>query len=295
MPRARQAPPRETEQRLAVQGRHTGGSMASEGRAGERYAQEVGVWACFPLALLEELVGEVAELSDLLFSLDISLREQHTTDAPPTRSYTEESDADNGTRSQPKQSHYNRLRQLDDQSTSSSYEGSKESDEESEEDSVTSRSSVPNPFAARSSSPRTRPLSSINVTGAAFIRSQTKQLAQVATIDYTGSNALGNPVIEYLARHRQPSGQPVPLGTGDYSLITDLAVSTFTTPKTNEPYSRVSGYFSPIHIKLYFSDLAVLPGTITHGLWSSAATRRFVETVAAETNLKGSFRSKSTL
>lgn len=32
----------------------------------------------------------------------------------------------------------------------------------------------------------------------------------------------------------------------------------------------------------YFADFASLPGTITHGLFSSAATRRFVENIAAE-------------
>jgi fatty acid synthase subunit beta len=85
-------------------------------------------------------------------------------------------------------------------------------------------------------------------------------------------------------------------------LTKDLSASTFTTPKTNEPYSMVSGDFNPyvlqcyrsddthsspspfrsIHINPYFSDLAVLPGTITHGLWSSAATRKYVETIAAD-------------
>ncbi len=37
------------------------------------------------------------------------------------------------------------------------------------------------------------------------------------------------------------------------------------------------GDFNPIHISPYFSDYASLPGTITHGMWSSAATRKYVE------------------
>jgi acyl dehydratase len=32
----------------------------------------------------------------------------------------------------------------------------------------------------------------------------------------------------------------------------------------------------------YFSDFASLPATITHGMWSSAATRHFVESVVAK-------------
>ncbi|RXW18863.1 hypothetical protein EST38_g6990 [Candolleomyces aberdarensis] len=41
----------------------------------------------------------------------------------------------------------------------------------------------------------------------------------------------------------------------------------------------ISGDFNPIHVNPYFLDYASLPATITHGLWSSAATRRYVETV----------------
>src|SRR6266446_228356 len=53
-------------------------------------------------------------------------------------------------------------------------------------------------------------------------------------------------------------------------------------PLTNEPYSKISGDSNPIHTNPYFSDFASLPATITHGLWSSAATRRYVETVVAK-------------
>ena len=52
--------------------------------------------------------------------------------------------------------------------------------------------------------------------------------------------------------------------------------TTFNAPLTNEAYSQVSD-FNPIHVNPYFSDYASLPATITHGLWSSAATRRYVE------------------
>lgn len=88
-------------------------------------------------------------------------------------------------------------------------------------------------------------LRNILVKGAAYVRSRTKALVQVATIDYQAGKTLGNPVMEYLSRHGKPIGLSVPLETGGYSLITDLAVSTFTTPKTNEPYSKISGDYNP--------------------------------------------------
>ena len=69
---------------------------------------------------------------------------------------------------------------------------------------------------------------------------------------------------------------------GAYTLTSADVPSTFKAPLTNEPYSKVSGDFNPIHVNPYFSDYASLPGTITHGLWSSAATRRYVENVVTK-------------
>lgn len=86
---------------------------------------------------------------------------------------------------------------------------------------------------------------SVAVEGAAFVRSQTKSLVQVATIAYEGGKSLGNPVLEYLKRNGKSVGLAVPLETGGYSLVKDLASSTFTTPKTNEPYSKISGDYNP--------------------------------------------------
>ena len=123
--------------------------------------------------------------------------------------------------------------------------------------------------------------SSVRVTGAAFVRSSTKQLVQVATVDFEAHNVHGNPVVEYLKRAGKPVGLPIPLETGGYSLITDPATATYKTPSTNEPYSKISGDFNPIHINPYFSDFASLPGTITHGMWNSAAVRKYIESVVA--------------
>lgn len=120
--------------------------------------------------------------------------------------------------------------------------------------------------------------SSVKVSGAAFIRSSTKQLVQVATIDYEAHNAHGNPVVEYLKRHGKAVGNAIPLETG-YSIATP---APYTTPSTNEPYSKISGDFNPIHINPYFSDFASLPGTITHGMWNSAAVRKYLESSVAD-------------
>ncbi|KAJ7019830.1 fatty acid synthase [Mycena alexandri] len=92
----------------------------------------------------------------------------------------------------------------------------------------------------------------------------------------------GNPVVAYIQRHGTPQGLATPLANEGYTLTNASGATIFNAPLTNEPYSKISGDFNPIHINPYFSCYAALPATITHGLWSSAATRRYIENVVAK-------------
>ena len=123
---------------------------------------------------------------------------------------------------------------------------------------------------------------SVSVSGDAFVRNHLKALVKVASIDFQEDDSHGNPVLAYLQRHGTPQGLTTSLSNGGYSLVTPDTNTTFKAPLTNEPYSKTSGDFNPIHVNPYFSDFASLPATITHGMWSSAATRRFIETVVAK-------------
>ncbi|KDQ57051.1 hypothetical protein JAAARDRAFT_35647 [Jaapia argillacea MUCL 33604] len=125
--------------------------------------------------------------------------------------------------------------------------------------------------------------SAVSVSGDVYVRDQIKRLVKVASVDFSQDDCQGNPVVAYLQRHGSPQGLMTPLPNDGYTM-TNSTTPTFITPPTNEPYSAVSGDFNPIHINPYFSDYASLPGTITHGMWSSAATRRFVENVVAQGN-----------
>ncbi|KAI9173009.1 fatty acid synthase alpha subunit Lsd1 [Blastocladiella emersonii ATCC 22665] len=58
--------------------------------------------------------------------------------------------------------------------------------------------------------------------------------------------------------------------------------STFTAPASNTAYASVLGDYNPIHANPLLADLASLPDTITHGMWTLAMTRRVVELHAAE-------------
>ncbi|KAF8199703.1 fatty acid synthase [Pholiota molesta] len=122
----------------------------------------------------------------------------------------------------------------------------------------------------------------VSVSGDIFVRNQLKVLVKVGSVDFQQDDSQGNPVLAYLQRHGTPLGLTTPLANEGYTLTTGDVSTAFNAPLTNEPYSKISGDFNPIHINPYFSDLASLPATITHGLWSSAATRRYVETVVAQ-------------
>jgi fatty acid synthase subunit alpha len=121
---------------------------------------------------------------------------------------------------------------------------------------------------------------SVSVAGDVLARDHLGRLVKVAYVDFERDESQGNPVVAYLQRHGSAKSVPIPLAT-EYHLTSDSNPSLYHAPYTNEPYSRVSGDFNPIHTNPYFAAFASLPGTITHGMFSSAATRRYVETVVA--------------
>jgi len=122
----------------------------------------------------------------------------------------------------------------------------------------------------------------VSVSGDIFVRNQLKVLVKVGSVDFQQDDSQGNPVLAYLQRHGKPQGLTTPLANEGYSLNTPDVSTVFNAPLTNEPYSKISGDFNPIHVNPYFSDFAFLPATITHGLWSSAATRCYVENIVAQ-------------
>ncbi|THH15787.1 hypothetical protein EW146_g4747 [Bondarzewia mesenterica] len=122
---------------------------------------------------------------------------------------------------------------------------------------------------------------SVAVSGDVFVRDQLKRLVKVGSVEFERDDCKGNPVVAYVQRNGSPQGLTSPLVNDGYTMSA-ASPAIFESPRTNEPYSKVSGDFNPIHVNPYFSDYASLPGTITHGMWSSAATRRYVENVAAQ-------------
>ena len=125
--------------------------------------------------------------------------------------------------------------------------------------------------------------SHVETIGQVLLELPSKEIIQVASVEYDAGVSHGNPVTDYLQRYGSSIEQPVnfenpiPL-SGKTPLV-------LRAPSSNETYARVSGDFNPIHVSRVFASYANLPGTITHGMYSSAAVRSLVETWAAENNV----------
>ncbi|ORX48172.1 fatty acid synthase [Piromyces finnis] len=115
----------------------------------------------------------------------------------------------------------------------------------------------------------------------------TKVYVDVAKVDYSyeePDGSCGNPVVNFMERNGMVQDTPDYFENGGYSIMPKGKgiSSVVNTHSSNLGYSRVSGDVNPIHTNPYFAQLADLPGNITHGMWTSASTRKFVETFAAE-------------
>ncbi|KAI5290298.1 beta subunit of fatty acid synthetase, partial [Ascosphaera aggregata] len=125
--------------------------------------------------------------------------------------------------------------------------------------------------------------SHVETSGQVLLELPTKEIIQVATVEYEAGASHGNPVIDYLQRNGSSIEQPV--NFENPIPLSGKTPLTLRSPSSNETYARVSGDYNPIHVSRVFSSYANLPGTITHGMFTSAAVRSLVETWAAENNI----------
>ncbi|RDW58716.1 fatty acid synthase subunit beta [Coleophoma cylindrospora] len=130
--------------------------------------------------------------------------------------------------------------------------------------------------------------STTETTGQVFAQISIGDPVQIGTVNYQSEAAQGNPVLKYLQRHGLPLNQPVAL-TNPIQIKADTPFRLHI-PAANIAYSKASGDYNPIHTSRIFSKLANLPGTITHGMYSSSAVRNLVERVICA-NKVGSMRS----
>lgn len=125
--------------------------------------------------------------------------------------------------------------------------------------------------------------SNVQTVGQVLLELPSKDVMQVASVEYEAGASHGNPVTDYLERHGSSIEQPVHFENP--IPLSGKTPLTLKAPASNETYARVSGDYNPIHVSRVFSSYANLPGTITHGMYTSAAVRSLVETWAAENNI----------
>ncbi|KAF2457725.1 acyl transferase domain-containing protein [Lineolata rhizophorae] len=126
--------------------------------------------------------------------------------------------------------------------------------------------------------------SSVETVGEVLLELPTKEVIQIASVEYEAGVSHGNPVLDYLRRYGSALDQPVHFENA-IPLNGKNAPLELKAPASNETYAKVSGDYNPIHVSRVFSEYAGLPGTITHGMYSSAAVRSLVETWAAENHV----------
>ncbi|GAM37488.1 fatty-acid synthase complex protein [Talaromyces pinophilus] len=121
----------------------------------------------------------------------------------------------------------------------------------------------------------------LRVTGDVFIQDRRDRLRRIGSVDFDATNASGNPVMDFLTRKGKPAFERHELEKPGWS---GPSTKTIKMPYDNEVYARVSKDYNPIHVSPIFSTIASLPGTIVHGMYTSAVTSAVLDHVANDFN-----------
>ena len=119
-----------------------------------------------------------------------------------------------------------------------------------------------------------RAISRLEITGTIHERPLNGPTQQIGQVSFLAHDCHGNPVMDFLGRRGTPAAMKVSLKTPGWFGDTALDV---TVPSCNGNYARISRDYNPIHVSPIFASWANLPGTITHGMFTSAITRGVLE------------------
>ena len=119
-----------------------------------------------------------------------------------------------------------------------------------------------------------RAVSRLENTGTVHERFLSGRTQQIGQVSFVAHDCYGNPVMDFLGRRGTPTAIESNLKYPGWYNDTAWDV---TVPSCNDSYARMSRDYNPIHVSPIFASWANLPGTITHGMFTSAITRGVLE------------------
>lgn len=120
----------------------------------------------------------------------------------------------------------------------------------------------------------------LKVDGQIYSKEGGNRLRCVGRVYFEGEQCSGNPVLEFLARHGRPKSQRQLLDSPGPNNESSCLIRI---PRRSAAYSKSSRDTNPIHVCPIFAGYCHLPGTVTHGMFTSAAVRRAVEMAVGDT------------
>ena len=105
------------------------------------------------------------------------------------------------------------------------------------------------------------------------------QLELMGRVNFECGGCRGNPILDFMNRHGTQTRKEVPLRNPGLS---GESTWNIKVPKNNKAYARASKDTNPIHVSPVFAHYANLPGTVTHGMFTSAMLYELVERSVAE-------------
>ncbi|KAH8590940.1 acyl transferase domain-containing protein [Bisporella sp. PMI_857] len=117
----------------------------------------------------------------------------------------------------------------------------------------------------------------ISTTGEVLLQRPSQHAIRVGSIKYKAGDVTSNEVMDYLVHFGMVIEQPIPLKNPIQIKCESGESHSLIAPASNEVYADASGDTNPIHVSHVFAQYSNLPGTITHGMWTSAAVRSLLE------------------
>ncbi|KAL5358621.1 acyl transferase domain-containing protein [Aspergillus floccosus] len=115
---------------------------------------------------------------------------------------------------------------------------------------------------------------SLHVSGNASCQVHGREWKEVGSVNFRCSDCIGNPVLDFLERRGTIGDTQTDFKVTGWSGPSSIEVEM---PVSNQPYADISKDLNPIHVSAIFSTIAQLPGTLCHGMLTSAVSAAALE------------------